>query len=142
MNFLEVDYYGKLKKLSKGGIYEVDHIPSQAAIKIYLEQKYPNITKRKLDKLLDDVASVAIPKEVHQKCSETFGGRNRTWIELEGDIKLRRKEYDSQDLKEAVERNWKVEGQCLKAEYNVADEILDKILAELHRLNRAIELYK
>ncbi|ODQ03220.1 MULTISPECIES: hypothetical protein [Enterobacterales] len=88
------------------------------------------------------MASVAIPKSVHPKCSETYGGKNNSWVELEDDTKLRRKEYDGQDLKEAVERNWEVERRCLKAEYNVSDEKLDEVLAELHRLNREEGLYQ
>lgn len=142
VNFLEVDYYGKLRKLSKGGIYEVDHIPSQAAVEIYLTKLNPKITETQLTIALDNVASVAIPKSIHQKCSETYGGKNRTWIDLDDDIKLRRKEYDSQDLKAAVERNWEANRGCLKAEYNMSDEELDEVLAKLHRLNRAKGLYK
>ncbi|MCT6519277.1 S-type pyocin domain-containing protein [Proteus vulgaris] len=142
VNFLEVDYYGKLKKLSKGGIYEVDHIPSKAAVEIYLTNLDETMTETQLDIALDNVASVAIPKSVHQKCSETYGGRNNSWLELDDDTKLRRKEYDGQDLKKAVERNWEIERRCLKAEYNTPDEELDKVLAELHRLNRAKGLYQ
>lgn len=142
VNFLEVDYYGKLKKLSKGGIYDVDHIPSQAAIRIYLRSIDSEISTKNLKIALDKVASVAIPKSVHQKCSETYGGKNNSWVELDDDTKLRRKEYDGQDLKKAVERNWEVERRCLKAEYNVSDEKLDEVLAELHRLNREEGLYQ
>lgn len=142
VNFLEVDYYGKLRKLSKGGIYEVDHIPSQAAVRLYYKKLNPLYSKSQIDILVDQVASVAIPRSVHQKCSETFGGKNRSWVELDDDIKLRRKEYDSQDLKVAVERNWEANRGCLKAEYNVSDEKLNEVLAEIHRLNRERGLYK
>lgn len=142
VKFLEVDYYGNFKGRSRQKLYEIDHLPSQAAAEIYLRKLRPRISSKDLAIELDKVASVAIPRSVHLECSETYGGRNNSWVELEDDIKLRRKEYDGQDLKTAVERNWEADRRCLKAEYNVSDEKLDEVLAEIHRLNRARGLYQ
>ncbi|OEJ07383.1 hypothetical protein BHE89_17235 [Shigella sp. FC1967] len=73
----------------------------KAAVEIYLTNLDETMTETQLDIALDNVASVAIPKSVHQKCSETYGGRNNSWVELDDDTKLRRKEYDGQDLKKS-----------------------------------------
>ena len=142
VKFLEVDYYGNFKGRSRQKLYEIDHFPSQAAVRLYLKSIDSDMLEDDLVAELDKVASVAIPRSVHQECSETYGGRNNSWVELDDDIKLRRKEYDGQDLKAAVERNWEADRRCLKAEYNVSDEKLDKVLAEIHRLNRARGLYQ
>ncbi|MCH0731474.1 hypothetical protein [Klebsiella pneumoniae] len=53
------------------------------AVRVYLEDLYPDEGSKYIDKMVDKVASVAIPIAVHQKCSETYGGRNNRKVETE-----------------------------------------------------------
>ncbi|HHR5848535.1 TPA: S-type pyocin domain-containing protein [Providencia alcalifaciens] len=138
---LEVDYYDNFKGRPRKDLYEVDHLPSQAAIKLYLIKKYPDISKEKLDIMLGQVASIAIPKEVHRKCSETYGGRNNSWVDLDDGSSLRRKVFDAQNLREAVERNWAANRECLENE-GYDNKLLDDKLDKIHELNEAKGLYK
>ncbi len=138
---LEVDYYDNFKGRPRKDLYEVDHLPSQAAIKLYLIKKYPDISKEKLDIMLGQVASIAIPKEVHRKCSETYGGRNNSWVDLDDGSSLRRKVFDAQNLREAVERNWAANRECLENE-GYDNKLLDEKLDKIHELNEAKGLYK
>jgi len=138
---LEVDYYENFKGRSRGGLYEIDHLPSQAAVRMYLEDKYPLMGDEEIKLLLGQVASIAIPKEVHRKCSETYGGKNRSWVDMEDGSLLRRKELDAKNLREAVERNWEANRECLEEE-GYDSKLLDEKLDKIHELNEAKGLYK
>ncbi|MEI9533241.1 S-type pyocin domain-containing protein [Moellerella wisconsensis] len=138
---LEVDYYDNFKGRSREGLYEIDHLPSQAAIKVHLLEKYPDISKEKLNNMVGQVASIAIPKDVHRKCSETYGGKNRSWVDMEDGSSLRRKELDAKNLREAVERNWTANRECLENE-GYDSKLLDEKLEKIHELNEAKGLYK
>ncbi|MFO6296708.1 S-type pyocin domain-containing protein [Rahnella selenatireducens] len=138
---LEVDYYDNFEGRSRQGEYEVDHIPSKAAVRIYLSRLYPDEGSKFIDKMVGRVASVAIPKAVHQKCSETYGGRNNSQIKTEGGDIVRQKELDASDLEGAVNSNWDANAECLKNEYNVSEEKLEEVRAKLHELNRKTGLY-
>lgn len=138
---LEVDYYDNFKGRSRQGEYEVDHIPSKAAVRLYLKDKFPEAEKEDIDEMIDQVASVAIPKAVHQKCSETYGGRNNSKFETEDREIITQKELDASDLEAAVNSNWDTNAECLKNEYNVSDAKLEEVRAKLHELNRQAGLY-
>ncbi|WP_350893109.1 S-type pyocin domain-containing protein [Providencia stuartii] len=138
---LEVDYYKNFEGRSRRGLYEIDHLPSQAAIRIYLENKYPLMGDEEIKLLLGQVASIAIPKEVHRKCSETYGGRNNSWVDMDDGSSLRRKELDALNLREAVERNWEANRECLENE-GYDSKLLDEKLEKIHELNEAKGLYK
>lgn len=137
---LEVDYYDNFKGRSRQRKYEVDHIPSREAIKVYLKQN-PSLTPEEINKMVDMVASVAIPKAVHRKCSETYGGRNNSKIETKSGEVVRQKELDASDLEAAVNSNWDVNAECLKNDYNVSNAKLEEVRAKLHELNRKVGLY-
>ncbi len=138
---LEVDYYENFKGRPRGGLYEIDHLPSQAAVRMYLKKMYPHMRDSAIELLLGEVASIAIPKEVHRKCSETYGGRNRSWVDMEDGSSLRRKELDAKNLREAVERNWEANRECLENE-GYDSQLLDEKLDKIHELNEAKGLYK
>ncbi|WP_369308339.1 S-type pyocin domain-containing protein [Providencia rettgeri] len=138
---LEVDYYENFKGRSREGLYEIDHIPSKAAVRLYLKNKYPALTETQLDKIVNQVASIAIPKDVHQKCSETYGGRNNSKIVLNDGTLLPRKELDAKNLREAVERNWEANRECLENE-GYDSKLLNEKLDKIHELNEAKGLYK
>ncbi|PVZ79339.1 S-type Pyocin [Serratia sp. S1B] len=137
----EVDYYGNFDRRPRLGKYQVDHIPSQAAVRIFLKKKYPRLSDARIDEMVDMVAAVAIPKEVHQKCSETYGQRNNTNINIGGGQAIPKKELDARDLEAAVDSNWDANAQCLKINYGVTDEQIEEIRAKLHELNRKAGLY-
>lgn len=81
--------------------------------------------------LTDQVAAIVIPKEVHQKISETYGGRNTpAQIEL-----------DSRNLRAAVDRNLDTIKPALK-ESGATEVQIEAARAKLHKLNSDMELYK
>ncbi|EPG4033538.1 S-type Pyocin family protein, partial [Klebsiella pneumoniae] len=105
------------------------------------EDLYPDEGSKYIDKMVDKVASVAIPIAVHQKCSETYGGRNNRKVETESGEMITKKELDARDLEAAVNANWDANAECLKNEYGMSNEKIEEIRAKLHKLNRNVGLY-
>ncbi|WP_274817256.1 S-type pyocin domain-containing protein [Klebsiella pneumoniae] len=116
-------------------------VPSRDAVRVYLEDLYPDEGSKYIDKMVDKVASVAIPIAVHQKCSETYGGRNNRKVETESGEMITKKELDARDLEAAVNANWDANAECLKNEYGMSNEKIEEIRAKLHKLNRNVGLY-
>ncbi|MBA8324864.1 S-type pyocin domain-containing protein [Klebsiella pneumoniae] len=139
--FLETGYYNDFDGRSREGMYEVDHLPSKAAVREYLINKYPEAEKDDIKKLLGKVAVVSIPIDVHRDCSETFGGRNNSRIETENGETISKKELDARDLEFAVDSNWNANAKCLKERYGISDEKIEEVRAKLHGLNRRVGLY-
>lgn len=76
------------------------------------------------------VAAIVIPKDIHQKLSETYGGRNtRTQIDL-----------DSRNLRAAVDRNLDAIKPALK-EHHATESQIEAARAKMHELNNKIGLY-
>ncbi|MCA6221701.1 S-type pyocin domain-containing protein, partial [Photorhabdus antumapuensis] len=123
---LEVGEYNDLAGRSRNDGMDIDHIPSKAALKIYLAGKYGHkLSGDQLEAILKEGVAIAIPKRIHQKYSETYGGRNS----------LTRKLQDASDLKTAVDSNFNAQLPALREE-GYTDEQLSKALEELHRLNK------
>ncbi|MDY1814524.1 S-type pyocin domain-containing protein [Klebsiella pneumoniae] len=139
--FLETGYYNDFDGRSREGMYEVDHLPSKAAVREYLINKYPEAEKDDIKKLLGKVAVVSIPIDVHRDCSETFRGRNNSRIETENGETISKKELDARDLEFAVDSNWNANAKCLKERYGISDEKIEEVRAKLHDLNRKVGLY-
>ncbi|HEN5205952.1 TPA: S-type pyocin domain-containing protein, partial [Klebsiella pneumoniae] len=133
---LEVDYYGNFEGRSRQGLYEVDHIPSKEAVRIYLKGTYPNLKDDIIEQMTDRVAAVAIPIEVHRQCSETYGGKNNSKFRTQDGGLVTQKVLDASNLEAAVDANWDVNAECLRNEYGVSDEKIEEIRAKLHELNR------
>ncbi|WP_286497421.1 hypothetical protein [Klebsiella pneumoniae] len=74
MEEYEVDYYENFEGRSRQGKYQVDHIPSRDAVRVYLEDLYPDEGSKYIDKMVDKVASVAIPIAVHQNVVKPMAG--------------------------------------------------------------------
>ncbi|OXX35488.1 S-type Pyocin domain-containing protein [Vibrio sp. V09_P4A23P171] len=124
---LEVGTYGDLAPRSKKDGMDIDHIPSQAALLRAAEEMLGRpLTADEKKEIINSGAGVAIPREIHQKCSETYGGRN----------KLEKQQVDSGDLDAAVNSNFDAIKTCLK-ENGYTDEQLEDAREELHRLNKA-----
>lgn len=124
---LEVGTYGDLAPRSKKDGMDIDHIPSQAALLRAAEEMLGRpLTADEKKEIINSGAGVAIPRKIHQKCSETYGGRN----------KLEKQQVDSGDLEAAVNSNFDAIKTCLK-ENGYTDEQLEGAREELHRLNKA-----
>lgn len=131
VEFLEVELYSDFKRRSRQGKYEADHMPSAAAVRVALARDNPDLKPHELDALVQDVAAVVVPKEVHQKLSETYGGRN-TPSQIE---------RDSRDLRSASDRNFDVVKPTLKG-YGATETKLEEVRAKMHKLNSEMGLYK
>lgn len=117
---LEVDIYGAFNGRPRNGLH-VDHMPSQAAIRRYIENNVPDATS---DEILNNVASIAVPARVHQKYSETYGGRNTRQKQL----------LDAGDLRVAVNSNFDFIKPHLLEE-GFSENTLESARAKLHKIN-------
>lgn len=131
VEFLEVNLYSNFNGRSRQRKYEADHMPSRAAVDAYLRANYPLLDDAEILALTDHVAAIVIPKEAHQKISETYGGRNTpAQIDL-----------DSRNLRAAVDRNLDSIKPALK-ESGATEVQIEAARAKLHKLNSDMELYK
>lgn len=132
VELLEVELYIDFNGRSRQGEYEADHMPSAAAVRLYYQRLYPDADEKELEMLAKEVAAIVIPKGVHRKISETYGGRNR---------EPGRVDRDSRDLRAAADRNFDVIKPALK-ESGITEEKLEAARAKIHELNESVELYK
>lgn len=131
LHFMEVELYSDFMRRSRQGKYEADHMPSAAAVRVALLRENPRLSKNMVDKMAQDVAAIVVPKEVHQKLSDTYGGRNTpAQIEL-----------DSMNLRAAADRNLDSIKPALK-ENGATEAQIEASRAKMHELNRKIGLYK
>ncbi len=128
---LEVGEYHDLAGRSRNDGMDIDHIPSKGALRKYLLDNHPELKRHHIDIALKMGAAIAIPKRVHQKYSETYGGRNS----------IAKKAQDASDLEMAVDSNFDAQAPGLKEE-GYTDEQLNKAREELHRLNKEQGWYK
>lgn len=131
VELLEVELYKDFTGRSRQGKYDADHMPSKAAVKRYLQQEYPGLDRDLIDSMANRVAAVVIPKEVHQKISQTYGGRNNS-----DQIAM-----DAKNLRNALDLNFDAIKPTLK-EYGVTEEQLETARAKMHKLNAEQGLYK
>lgn len=130
VELLEVELYSDFKGRSRQGKYEADHMPSKAAVEAFYRHHYPDLDNDDIKILTSRVAAIVVPKEVHRKISETFGGRNDRQQVIR----------DAQDLKSAVNRNLDTIKQALK-EHGVTEEQIEAAREKMHRLNESMGLY-
>lgn len=131
VEFLEVELYSDFKRRSRQGKYEADHMPSAAAVKTYLRREYPHLKETEIQELSLQVAAIVVPKDVHQKISETYGGRN-TAAQIE---------LDSQNLRAAANRNLDALKPELK-KHGATEAQIEKARTKMHTLNSQQGLYK
>ncbi|MDF2414506.1 S-type pyocin domain-containing protein [Aeromonas sp. 1HA1] len=130
VKLLEVDTYRGFQGRPRRGTH-ADHMPSAAAIARYLRDSDSGMTAAERNAQKKDVAALIIPASVHQKCSETYGGRN-TPSQIE---------RDSKDLKGSVDRNINAIKGCLRDE-GFSDAEIEKARQEMHQVNREQGWYK
>lgn len=120
---LEVDTFGAFSGRPRNGLH-VDHMPSQAAIRRYLQNNFRTLTAKQVEEYLKKVAGVAIPARVHQKFSETYGGRNTETKQLQ----------DADDLRTALDNNFNaIKPYMLEEGFAGAD--LEVARARMHEIN-------
>ncbi|WP_285379786.1 S-type pyocin domain-containing protein, partial [Vibrio sp. B172a] len=123
---LEVGTYGELAPRSVKDGMDIDHIPSQAALKTATETLLgQSLTREQERTLINSAAAIAIPQEVHRKCSETYGGRN----------KKEKQHADAMDIKSAVDSNFDAIKSCLQ-EQGYSEQELENARTKLHDINK------
>ncbi|NNB42831.1 S-type pyocin domain-containing protein [Pseudomonas chlororaphis] len=125
VNPLEVGPANDLSSRSAKDGLDIDHIPSQAALRVFLKANNPRITEGQLNAALRKAPSIAIPRKVHQKYSETYGGRN---------TKLQQTK-DAANLRGAVGTNLDTLKPFLLEE-GFTDEQIEKARTDLHNLHQ------
>ncbi|MBW3844989.1 S-type pyocin domain-containing protein [Aeromonas hydrophila] len=124
VKLLEVDTYRGFQGRPRLGSH-ADHMPSAAAVEKYLRSLYPDMKAKDVEAMKKDVAALIIPASVHQKCSETFGGRN-TPMQIDN---------DSKDLRKAVDNNFNMVKKCLLDEgYN--EKEVEQARNKMHEVNQ------
>ncbi|MCH9300406.1 hypothetical protein [Pantoea allii] len=92
---------------------------------------YPDMTPEDIELTSQDVAAIIIPKGVHQKISETYGGRNTpAQIDL-----------DSRNLRAALNRNLDAIKPALK-EHGATESKIENARTKMHKLHSEMGLYK
>lgn len=124
VKLLEVDTYRRFQGRPRLGAH-ADHMPSAAAVEKYLRNLYPDMKAKDVEAMKKDVAALIIPASVHQKCSETYGGRN-TPMQIDN---------DSKDLRKAVDKNFNMVKKCLLDEGYDEKEI-EQARNKMHEVNQ------
>ncbi|CRY69812.1 PAAR/S-type pyocin domain-containing protein [Yersinia pekkanenii] len=134
VEFLEVELYSDFKRRSREGKYEADHMPSAAAVREYLKANAPEMLPDDIDMAVQNVAAIVVPKAIHQKLSETYGGRNTRNDAAQ--IK-----QDALDLRAAVDRNLDAIKPALK-NHGATESQIEAARTKMHKLNSDMGLYK
>ncbi len=124
VNPLEVGIHKDLAGRSKGDGMDIDHIPSQKALESYISS-FDGVRPDMIADYLAAAPSIAIPRRVHQKYSETYGGRNTK----------AKQATDAADLRAAVDSNFDAIKKGLLAE-GFAEADIEAARAELHTLHQ------
>ncbi|MCO2025059.1 pyocin killing protein, partial [Pseudomonas aeruginosa] len=120
---LEVDIYGNFAGRPRDGNH-LDHMPAQGALATSLRSNIPGIQDKKIRELMKKGASIAIPARIHQKYSETYGGRNTK----------EKQRKDAADLRKAVDSNFDaVKGALLEEGFSEKD--VEDARSRLHKIN-------
>lgn len=125
VNPLEVGPANDLSSRSAKDGLDIDHIPSQAALRVFLMANTPDISKEQIKEALRKAPSIAIPRDLHQKYSETYGGRNN----------MVQQNKDAEDLRTAVDANLDVIKPFLKEE-GFTEEQIETARTNLHNLHQ------
>ncbi|MBV4552463.1 S-type pyocin domain-containing protein [Pseudomonas sp. SWRI102] len=122
---LEVGPYNELSGRSRGDGLDIDHIPSRKALEIHMGMHYENMSTSEIRDAIRRAPCIAIPSSVHQKFSETYGGRNS----------VEKSMNDAADLEAAVNSNLAalkpglVESGASESDIDAAQ----KLLHDLHK---------
>jgi len=121
---LEVGPYNELSGRSRGDGLDIDHIPSRGALDFHLRYAFPELGRQERADMVKKAPSVAIPAQVHQKFSETYGGRNNRNKQVE----------DADNLRRAVDVNF--DAIKIGLSQSGFDEVsIEKARSEIHNLH-------
>jgi hypothetical protein len=114
----ELNQYGEQQKVSGGGKSDRDHVPAKSSLLAQAE----HLNEGPLDDcqksaIVKGALSIVIPKDIHQRFSETYGGRS-TPHEDRKDLQKAAK----RDLK-AIQECGELDEACAKAYKKAADKI-------------------
>lgn len=128
---LETGEYDDMSRRSSKDGLDIDHIVSRKALALFLEREFPEMKIRELREFLAKAPSIAIPAQVHQKYSETYGGRNTKEKQLN----------DSRNLESAVNSNFDAIKKGL-LEHGFKEVDIESARGKLHELHRARGWYE
>ncbi|CAD5105957.1 S-type pyocin domain-containing protein [Zestomonas carbonaria] len=125
VNPLEVGSYSDLSSRSRRDGLDIDHIPARRVLEATLQSAFPDMTRKETERYLRQAPSIAIPVHVHQKYSETYGGRSTKAKQAQ----------DATDLRAAVDSNFNaIKRGLLEEGYAEAD--IEAAREQLHRLSK------
>ena len=75
---LEVEKYNNMRARSRNDGLDLDHLPSRKALEWHVKNTFTDVSYVEFRALMLQAICIAIPSSVHQKYSETYGGRNTT----------------------------------------------------------------
>ncbi|WP_258019324.1 S-type pyocin domain-containing protein [Pseudomonas chlororaphis] len=130
VNPLEVGPANDLSNRSAKDGLDIDHIPSQKALEVFLNENVPGISQPEVKDHLRKAPSIAIPHKVHQKYSETYGGRNTKTQQAK----------DAADLRTAVDTNLDAIKPYLLEE-GFTEEQIEMARTNLHNLHQEQNWY-
>ncbi|WP_312904561.1 S-type pyocin domain-containing protein [Stutzerimonas nitrititolerans] len=125
VNPLEVGIYSDLSARSRRDGLDIDHIPAQRVLEVTLQRAFPDMTRKEIERYLRQAPSIAIPAHVHQKYSETYGGRSTKAKQAQ----------DAADLRAAVDSNFDAIKHGLLEE-GLAESDIEAAREQLHRLSK------
>lgn len=125
VNPLEVGPAGELQSRSKKDGLDIDHIPAQKVLEWYMRDNFDGLSEEKIRDYLRSAAGIAIPARVHQKYSETYGGRSTKTKQAQ----------DAADLRTAVDSNFDAIKPGLLEE-GYAESDIEAAREQLHQLNQ------
>ncbi|MBX8513904.1 S-type pyocin domain-containing protein [Pseudomonas cichorii] len=123
VNPLEVGIYNDLSSRSRRDGLDIDHIPAQRVLEATLQSAFPDMTRKEIERYLQQAPSIAIPARVHQKYSETYGGRSTKAKQAQ----------DTADLRAAVDSNFDAIKRGLLEE-GLSEPDIEAAREQLHRL--------
>lgn len=125
VNPLEVGPAGELQSRSRKDGLDIDHIPAQKALEAALLASPVRVSKSKVREALRHAPGIAIPATVHQKYSETYGGRNTKTKQAQ----------DVADLRAAIDSNFNAIKRGLLEE-GYAESDIEAARDQLHQLGQ------
>ena len=122
---LEVGPYDDLSSRSIKDGYDIDHLPARKVLEAVLLKLDGEMDPREIRDYLRRAPSIAIPARVHQKYSETYGGRSTKAKQMQ----------DASDLRAAVDSNFNaIKRGLLEEGFTEAD--VEVAREQLHRLSK------
>ncbi|QGG11340.1 hypothetical protein [Enterobacter cancerogenus] len=86
---------------------------------------------------MSDIAAIVIKQKAHQQDSETYGWRQHTKVIDDYGNVTKRSERDSQNLRSAVDSNWKALSKELVDKYGLPESEVEPMRVRIYELNKA-----